>query len=50
MKLNKSIGLTLLGLYLILHGLLGFGLPLGPAVCVVDLIALLAGVLILVGK
>jgi hypothetical protein len=46
----KSIGLTLLAVYLILHGLLGFGLPLGPAVFVVDLIALVAGILILIGK
>jgi hypothetical protein len=46
----KSIGLTLVAIYLILHGLLGFGLPLGPAVFLVDLIALVAGILILIGK
>jgi hypothetical protein len=46
----KSIGLGLLAVYLILHGLLGFGLPLGPAVFLVDLIALVAGILILIGK
>jgi hypothetical protein len=50
MKLNKSFGLILLAVYLILHGLLGFGLPLGPAVFFVDLIALAAGVFILIGK
>lgn len=50
MKLAKSIGMVLLAIYLILHGLLGFGLPLGPAVFLVDLIALAAGVLILLGR
>lgn len=40
----------LLAVYLILHGLLGFGLPLGPAVFLVDLIALIAGILILIGR
>ena len=50
MKFNKSIGLVLLAIYLILHGLLGFGLPLGPGVFLVDLVALAAGVLILLGK
>ena len=50
MKLNRSIGFALLAVYLILHGLLGFGLPLGPAVFLVDLIALAAGILILIGK
>jgi hypothetical protein len=50
MKSNRTIGLTLLAVYLILHGLLGFGLPLGPAVFLVDLIALVAGIFILIGK
>jgi hypothetical protein len=50
MKLTKSIGMLLLAIYLILHGLLGFGLPMGPAVFLVDLIALAAGILILLGK
>lgn len=50
MKLAKNIGMLLLAIYLILHGLLGFGLPLGPAVFLVDLIALLAGIFILIGK
>jgi hypothetical protein len=50
MKLTKSIGMLLLAIYLILHGLLGFGLPMGPAVFLVDLIALVAGILILLGK
>jgi hypothetical protein len=50
MKLQRSIGLSLVAIYLILHGLLGFGLPLGPAVFLVDLIALTAGIFILIGK
>jgi hypothetical protein len=50
MKFTKSIGMLLLALYLILHGLLGFGLPLGPAVFLIDLIALAAGIFILIGK
>ena len=50
MKTNKSIGVILLAIYLILHGLLGFGLPLGPAVVLVDIIALLAGIFLLIGK
>jgi hypothetical protein len=50
MKFTKSIGMFLLAVYLILHGLLGFGLPLGPAVFLIDLIALIAGVFILIGK
>ncbi len=50
MKFTKNIGMILLAVYLILHGLLGFGLPLGPAVFLVDLIALAAGIFILLGK
>ena len=49
-SMKPKIGLILLGVYLILHGLLGFGLPLGPAVFIVDLIALAAGIFILIGK
>ena len=50
MKFTKNIGMLLLAVYLILHGLLGFGLPLGPAVFLIDLIALAAGIFILIGK
>ena len=50
MKFTKSIGMVLLAIYLILHGLLGFGLPLGPAIFLLDLVALAAGVFILIGK
>jgi len=50
MKFTKNIGMILLAVYLILHGLLGFGLPLVPAVFLIDLIALAAGIFILLGK
>jgi hypothetical protein len=50
MKFTKSIGMLLLAVYLILHGLLGFGLQLGPAIFLIDLIALAAGIFILIGK
>ena len=50
MKFNKSIGMILLAIYLILHGLLGFGLPLGPGVFLLDIMALAAGAFILIGK
>jgi len=50
MKFNKSIGMILLAVYLIIHGLLGFGLPLGPAVFFIDIVALAAGIFILLGK
>ena len=50
MKITKNIGMLLLGVYLILDGLLGFGLNLGPAIFLLYLVALVAGVLILIGK
>jgi len=50
MKINKNIGMILLAVYLILHGLLGFGLQLGPGVFLIDIVALLAGIFILLGK
>ena len=50
MKITKNIGMFLLALYLILDGLLGFGLNLGPAIFLLYLVALAAGVLILIGK
>ena len=50
MKITKNIGLLLLAIYLILDGLLGFGLNLGPAIFLLYLVALAAGVLILIGK
>jgi len=50
MKITKNIGMLLLGVYLILDGLLGFGLNLGPAIFLLYLVALVAGALILIGK
>ena len=50
MKLTKNIGMVLLAVYLILHGLLGFGLPIGPAVFLIEIVALATGIFILLGK
>ena len=50
MKITKSIGMILLAVYLIIDGLLGFGLNLGPAIFLLYLVAIAAGVMILIGK
>jgi hypothetical protein len=50
MKITKNIGMLLLAVYLIVDGLLGFGLNLGPAIFLLYLVALTAGVSILIGK
>ena len=50
MKITKNIGMVLLAFYLIIDGLLGFGLNLGPAIFLLYLVALAAGVFILIGK
>ena len=50
MKFNKSIGMILLAVYLIFDGLLGFGLNVGAAIFLLYLVAMAAGVLILLGK
>jgi hypothetical protein len=50
MKFNKNIGMILLAVYLIIDGLLGFGLQLGPAIFLLYVVALAAGILILIGK
>jgi len=50
MKLTKNIGMLLLAIYLILDGLLGFGLNLGPFVFLLYIVALAAGIFILIGK
>jgi len=50
MKITKNIGMLLLAIYLIIDGLLGFGLNLGPAILVIYLVALAAGICILIGK
>jgi hypothetical protein len=50
MKLTKNIGMVLLAVYLIFDGLLGFGLNIGPAIFLLYIVALAAGVFILIGK
>jgi hypothetical protein len=50
MKITKNVGMLLLAVYLIIDGLLGFGLNLGPAIFLLYLIALAAGVFILIGR
>jgi hypothetical protein len=50
MKINKNIGMLLLALYLIIDGLLGLGFYFGPAVFLLYLVALAAGIFILIGK
>ena len=50
MKITKNIGMVLLAAYLIVDGLLGFGLNLGPAIFLLYLLAIIAGFLILLGK
>jgi hypothetical protein len=50
MKFTKNIGMLLLAVYLIVDALLGFGLHLGPAIFLLYLVGLVAGVFILIGK
>jgi hypothetical protein len=50
MKITKNLGMVLLAVYLILDGLLGFGLQLGAAIFLLYIVAIVAGVLILLGK
>jgi hypothetical protein len=50
MKITKNLGMVLLAVYLIIDGLLGFGLQLGPAIFLLYIVAIVAGVLILIGK
>jgi len=50
MKITRNIGMFLLAIYLIVDGLLGFGLNLGPAIFLLYLIAMAAGIFILIGK
>ena len=49
--ITKNIGMLLLGIYLILVGIIGiFGVSLGVASIVIPILALGAGILILIGK
>ncbi len=50
MKIIKNIGMILLAVYLIVDGLLGFGLNFGPAIFLLYIVAFAAGVFILIGK
>jgi len=50
MKITKNIGMLLLAVYLIIDGLLGFGLNLGPAIFLLYVVALAAGIFILIGR
>ena len=50
MKITKNIGMLLLAVYLIVDGLLGFGLNFGPAIFLLYVVALAAGIFILIGK
>jgi hypothetical protein len=50
MKITKNIGMLLLAIYLIIDGLLGFGVNFGPAIFLLYIVALAAGVFILIGK
>ena len=51
MKLNKNLGLLVLGIYLILVGLVGlFGLHFGQLNLILPLLALVAGILVLMGR
>ncbi len=49
--ITKNIGMLLLAIYLILVGLIGiFGISLGAASILVPILALVAGIMILLGK
>ncbi len=45
----KKLGMILLAIYLIIDGLLGFGVNFGPLVMLLYVIAIVGGVLILIG-
>lgn len=51
MNITKSIGMLLLAIYLILFGIIGVsGFSLGQAAIVLPILAIAAGVCILIGK
>jgi len=50
MKITKNIGMLLLAVYLVMDGLLGFGVHVGPAIFLLYIVALAAGLFILIGK
>jgi len=51
MNFNRNIGMLLLAIYLIVVGLIGaFGISLGQLGILVPILAIVTGVLILIGK
>ena len=50
MKITKNIGMLLLAVYLIVDGLLTLSFNFGPWVMLLYLVALAAGIFILIGK
>nr|ALS89585.1 ABC transporter transmembrane region protein [uncultured bacterium] len=49
--ITKNLGMLVLAIYLILVGLIGiFGISLGAAAILLPILALVAGILILLGK
>lgn len=49
--ITKNLGMLLLAIYLILVGIIGiFGMSLGAAGILLPILALIAGILILLGK
>ena len=51
MNIVKNLGMLLLAIYLIVVGLIGlFGMSLGQLSILVPILAIVAGVLILIGK
>ncbi len=50
MKLPKNLGILLLAIWLILTGLTGFGLSLGNLRILLDLLAIAAGILLLLRR
>jgi hypothetical protein len=50
MNFPKNIDMLFLAIYLIVDGLLGFGLHLGALIFLLYIVALAAGVFILIGK
>jgi hypothetical protein len=50
MTITRNIGMLLLSIWLILTGLSAFGITLGGLAAVLGLLALLAGIFILIGR
>jgi hypothetical protein len=48
--ITKNLGMLVLAIYLILSGIVGLGVGLGPATILLPILAIIAGVLILLGK